>query len=552
MAKPRFDPGTLPNLLYNLSVELANQLAALPGKRPEWLVLEVSGSYPVRAQKRKLTEFPPALGPRPETLESFQRKLGLLARAPWLKGISLRCQSLELAPATAYALRRAVLDFKRSGKRVLCLLDEVSMSSYYLASAADEVIVPESASFGVTGLALGVLFMRDALARYGVHFEKLAIREYKNALDQFVRQDMSEAQREQYEALLESAQREFLGAVAGSRKVTPQTVKSWIDEGVTSAERARELGMVDSVAYEDEALRGQQAFAAGARFLRRKRRPLAAKRIAFVSLSGLIVPGKSRNIPLPLPILGGPQAGSETMIRALRQAEGDSSTEAIVFYVDSGGGSALASDLIWREIARIRSQKPVVAVMGTVAASGGYYVLTHAHHVIAAPMTVTGSIGVISGKPVLEGFNSKYGLNPETLSRGRYALTNSPDKPYSEAERAFVERAMTHIYEQFIRKVAEGRKLSRERVDELGRGRIWSGADALERGLVDELGDVALAIERAREMAGLSEGAAVWNVEAPAKMLLPTAQDPSTLVRALRPLLRERCLLLHPAQLALE
>jgi protease IV len=254
-------------------------------------------------------------------------------------------------------------------------------------------------------------------------------------------------------------------------------------------------------------------------------------------------------MPFPLPLLGAQLAGAETITRAFRQAEADESTAAIVFYVDSGGGSALASDLIWREVARIRAKKPVVAVMGEVAASGGYYVLAHASRIIATPMTITGSIGVVSGKAVLAGFNRKYGLNPETVSRGRYALTYSSDRPFDDEERALLERYNREVYDRFTQRVAEGRNLSVARVDELGRGRVWSGADALEHGLVDELGDVALGIRRARELAGLSEAAAVWNVEAPAKMLLPTPENAEALLKLFR---RERLWLMHPALIRLE
>jgi protease IV len=541
---------TIGNLFHNLRAEIANGLAALPGERPAWLVMEMSGAYPMRTPRRKLTGFPPPLGPLPESVESFARKLSALARAPWLRGVVLRSEGLEVSLATAYSLREAVIAFRRSNKSVVCLTSGLDMASYLFASAADEIIAPESAEFRISGLAFGVLFMRDALGRFGIHFEKMAIREYKNAMDGFVRQEMSEAQREQYEALLDSLQESFTGAVADSRGVTSERVKAWIDEGVTSSARALALGMIDRIAYEDEALtKEHKPFHAGARFLGARIRPLSEGRVAVISLQGAIVPGKSRRMPFPLPLLGAQLAGAETITRAFRQAEADESTAAIVFYVDSGGGSALASDLIWREVARIRAKKPVVAVMGEVAASGGYYVLAHASRIIATPMTITGSIGVVSGKAVLAGFNRKYGLNPETVSRGRYALTYSSDRPFDDEERALLERYNREVYDRFTQRVAEGRNLSVARVDELGRGRVWSGADALEHGLVDELGDVALGIRRARELAGLSEAAAVWNVEAPAKMLLPTPENAEALLKLFR---RERLWLMHPALIRLE
>jgi protease-4 len=268
--------------------------------------------------------------------------------------------------------------------------------------------------------------------------------------------------------------------------------------------------------------------------------------VAVVSLEGNIVPGKSRRTPLPLPLLGDVMAGSETLVQALRSAAHDTTTAAVVFHVDSGGGSALASDLIWREVKLLAARKPLVAVMGQLAASGGYSVLTHATRVLAAPFTITGSIGVLMGKFVLQEFNARYGLNPKTLRRGRFAALNESSRDWDEAELELLWRYNREIYERFVTRVADGRGLTRERVDEIGRGRIWSGADALELGLVDELGDVQLAIARAKELAGLHPDAPVWNVQAAQKLLLPADPDPAALLHAWAPLLRERALLLHP------
>lgn len=389
--------------------------------------------------------------------------------------------------------------------------------------------------------------MRDALARYGVAFEKLAIREFKNAGDTLVRQEMSDAQREQYGRLLDSVEETLLDAICTARGITPDTVRSWLNEGVTSALRAQALGMIDRVAYEDELVgKEHKTYREVARFVRTPLRPLRSQRVAVITLEGAIVTGKSRRSPFPLPLLGGVQAGSETLLRALRTAEADDSTAVVVFYVNSGGGSALASDLIWREVVRMKRSKPVIAVMGGVAASGGYYVLTHANHVIAAPSTLTGSIGVLTGKFVLERFNTLYGFNPEAVSRGRFALATSTARPFSEDERDLQERAIAEVYDRFTSRVAAGRRLPKARVDELGRGRVWTGSDAHALGLVDELGDLELGIARAKEIAGLYDNAPVWNVAAPAKLLLPSEDDPTTLQRALMPLQLERTLLLAP------
>lgn len=412
--------------------------------------------------------------------------------------------------------------------------------------------MPESAELGVYGFALETVFMKDALARFGIEFEKLAIKEYKNAGDNFARSSMSDAQREHYDALLQSFETTLLTAIATQRAtvtgqpIRPEDVKTWIDTGVSSAEQAKRLGMIDDVLYEDEFLTdAHKPVNAAQRFL--KRHPYdSAERVAVISLLGTIVTGKSRRSGLPIPIIS-TQAGSETLMAAFRQAEEDDSTRAIVFYVDSGGGSALASDLIWREVQRIKRKKPVVAVMGQYAASGGYYVLTHAQHIIAAPTTLTGSIGVLVGKFVQEQFNQKYGFQADVVQRGELARIYSSHKAFSEHERDKVTQFISEVYDRFTARVADGRNLSQTRVDELGRGRVYSGADAYELGLVDELGDIELGIMRARELAGLPEHSPVWNVPAPNKYVLPEASDPTTLLRSLQGLLQERALLLHDA-----
>jgi protease IV len=537
----------VPSLAYNAGAAVRNTLAALPGKRPEVVVVELTGSFPARATKRKLLSVPPQLGPRELTLEELQGQLTGLAEAPWLKGVLFRAEGLQLDLTTAGALRRQLEALKGAGKRLSIYLTRLDLVGYYLASAAHEIILPESAELSVFGLAFKFTFMRDALARYGVAFEKLAIREFKNAGDTLVRQEMSEAQRTQYGRLLESLEETLLDAIAVSRNTTPRVIRSWFDEGVTSAARAQALGMIDRVAYEDEIIGDKHKPQRGAtRFVRTPLRPLRSKRVAVITLEGAIVTGKSRKSPFPLPLLGRVQAGSETLLRAFRTAEADKSTAAIVLYVDSGGGSALASDLIWREVVRIKRSKPVVAVMGGVAASGGYYVLTHADQVIAAPTTLTGSIGVLTGKFVLEGFNTLYGFHPEALSRGRFALSTTAARPFSEDERTLQERLVAEVYERFTNRVAAGRGLSQAQVDELGRGRVWTGRDAHALGLVDELGDLELGVARAKEIAGLHRQAPVWNVSAPAKLLLPTEADPTTLLRVLAQLQQERVLLLAP------
>ncbi|WP_221088265.1 S49 family peptidase [Deinococcus aquaedulcis] len=482
---------------------------ALPGgvTRPTWVVLDLSGAYPERQPGNPVQ----ALLNRTETLEALAGRIEKLRGAAWLHGVLVRFGEFTASPTAAHAIRGLLHELAQD-KRVVAYLPHLNMVTLIAASGARELVAPESAEVNLGGFGLESTFLGEFLKKRGIEFENLRIREYKAALTRFSQDHMDEANREQLQAYLGSLEAAWVSDLASARGVSEAQALAWLTADLTSAQGAQAAGLIDKVAYEDELIGpASRPFAAVVDWLTPSRPKAKAKagRVAVVPLIGTIITGKSRNNPLPLPLLGGPMAGSDTVVAALKRAQEDKTTKAIVLYVNSGGGSALASDLIWREVQR--SEKPVVVVMGEYAASGGYYVATHAKKVVASPYTLTGSIGVVSGKPVLQEFNRRHGLNPERVGRDR-ALMYSAARPYSDEERGHVEKGIVEVYDRFTTRVAEGRKLSKERVNELGRGRIWSGRDALERGLVDELGDLRTGLARARELAGLPEGAPAWNV----------------------------------------
>lgn len=475
---------------------------------PTWVTLDLTGHYPARQPANPIQ----ALLNREETLEGLEARVEKLRAAGWLHGVLVRISELSASPATAHAIR-GLLARLAGEKRVIAYLPQLTMTGLLAASGASEIVAPESADVMVPGFAAQPTFLGAFLKKNGIEFENLRIREYKAALTRFSQDHMDEANREQLTAYLHSLETAWALDLAAARGVGEDVARSWLTGDLTSAHAAQAAGLITRVAYEDELVGPGTRPIAAVLDLLMPQKPSQPKggRVAVVSVVGTIVTGKSRNNPLPL--LGGPQAGSDTVVAALRRAKKDERTKAIVLYVDSGGGSALASDLIWREVAT--SEKPVVAVMGEYAASGGYYVLTHAKRVIASPYTLTGSIGVVSGKPVMREFNARHGLNPESVGRER-ALMYTSARPFSDEERTQVERSIAEVYDRFVNRVAGGRNLTPERVNELGRGRIWSGLDALNLGLVDELGDLRTGIERARELAGLPADAPTWNA-APAK-----------------------------------
>ncbi|GHG09021.1 peptidase [Deinococcus piscis] len=519
-----------------------------PGvSRPTWVVVDLRGEYPARQPQQPLQ----ALLSRTETLEALEERLERLARAEWLHGVLFRFGELKLSASTARAIR-GMLSRLAEKKRVVAYVPQLGMTTLLAASGAGEIVAPESAEVGLHGFGLEQLYLGDFLKKHGIGFENLRIREYKSALTMFSESSMDEANRKQLQAYLDACENAWVRDVAQGRGLSDAQVRGWIEGGVTSARQALEAGILTGVAYEDELLGpATQPLSAVLDLLMPDRTPKKAGRVAMVSIEGNIVTGQSRNNPLPLPLTGGPSAGADTVVAALRHAKEDKTTAAIVLYVNSGGGSALASDMIWREVQT--SDKPVVAVMGEFAASGGYYVLAAADRIIASPYTVTGSIGVVAGRPITEEFNRRHGLNPEQLGREE-ALMFRSSHPFTERQREQVRHMIAETYDRFVDRVAQGRGLSTEEVDDLGRGRIWSGADALERGLVDELGDLHTAVQRAKELAGLPYSAPVWNAAPKTRLpLLPEfareAQDAASL--KLWPFGDEAVLLLGSGELRL-
>lgn len=526
------------NLIFNLAAQAQNLSASLNREeKPKFVVLELSGSYPARA----IRKFPDVLFNRQESLEEFEYKLEVLSKQSWLEGVILRLDALNLDWGKAYSMRRAIERLSEK-KKTYVLAQGFNMRSYFAVSSASHLVLPEGAELELLGLSISQPYFKDLMGRYGVSFDAVAIKEYKSAVSSFTQSESTPEQREQLERLIASLQETFCSEVARSRGVSPETVAGWLRSGLSSAAEAKRLGVIDRVAYEDELLSEMhQPMSSAAKHLTVPMRE-GAGRVAVVKLEGTIVTGRSKRSPLPMFDTG--QVGSESVIRALRLAEEDEATQSIVLYVDSGGGSALASDLIWREVKRIAALKPIVAVMGSAAASGGYYVLTHARHVIAAPTTLTGSIGVVLGKAVLEGFNAKYGINNETFKTAPLADYADASHPFDPAQRTWLERSAAEVYDRFVSRVAEGRGIPPARVNEIGRGRVWTGADALGLGLVDALGTLEDGIQKAKELAGLPHGASSWTVEAGKQMVIPEGGEGA--LELLMPLLKERVLLTMP------
>jgi protease-4 len=484
------------------------------------VILPLRGSYPERTLRRDPLPFPFSrlpLTPSDPSLEDTEEVIECIGGDSRVRSVVLRFDTLRAGASSLYSLRRLFLALRGRGKRLVAWLPGAGTWDYYLASACNEIVLPASGQIAALGLRAEAVFFRDLLALAGVEADFESIAEYKVSPDAFRRSSMSEPHREMLDAIVGSTFAEIVAAIAEGRRLEPARVRELIDGMPLSAAEAVDAGLADAVLYEDE-LPGYLAHADApggephplcmwedaSRWLRRPLKRRTRRSIGVVSLEGLIMPGRSRRIPSPVPLpFVEAQAGAETITQTLRNAGSNERMAAVVLLVDSPGGSSLASDLVWREVQSLRERKPVVALLGTQAASGGYYVAAAANRIVARPTTLTGSIGVWGGKIVLAGLYGKLGLSREGVQRGAMAGLHSEMAPFGGEERARIRRAMGEVYARFKACVAQGRGMAEERVEGIARGRVWTGAQACELGLVDALGDFGTALETAKELAGI-------------------------------------------------
>lgn len=502
------------NVLVNLWRLVRNVLVRLLRRPPEYVSFEVAGALPEFERTSTFLRRRLVPGPQPLSLEKLRERLDLLSTEPRVKGAILRIRNLDADWAALEELRGEILRVRERGKRVVVYLVEADTRTYYLACAADEIYATPLATLNVTGLRTRVNFLRDALERVGVSAEVVAVSPYKSAGDTFVRNDFSEQSREQAERLLENRYSILIDAIAEGRKMSQDEVRQSIDGAPYSATAALDERLVDVVCYEDELPsrlgegdeRARIAeWEVARRSFKRPYRRRARRKVGLVTMSGTIVRGRSRRLPVPVPLLGGEQAGDESVVGTLRAAERNRRVAAILFHVDSRGGDALASDLIWREVERIRVKKPVVVLMGAAAASGGYYVSAAANSIIARANTITGSIGVITIRPTATELYGKLGVNPIMLGRGARSTILDTSQSPTEEEIEVLRQQIQTIYDEFKDRVTCGREMPPETLEEIAGGRVWTGTEARELGLVDEIGGFRSALHKARELAGIDQ-----------------------------------------------
>jgi protease-4 len=445
------------------------------------------------------------------TLRDFLDALERGRDDPRVKGLYARLGDDKLGLATCQEVRDAIRDFRAKGKFAIAFTDGFGefgpgTRPYYLATAFEEIWLQPLGSVGLIGLHVDLPFFRGALDRLGIQPSFAHREQYKSAMNSLTETAMTPPQREEIEDLLRATSAQIVRGIADARKLSPAQVGALIDKGPFVADEAKAAQLIDRIGYRDEAIaKAKERAGSGAEFVSLSRYLDGAGHphdsgptIALIYATGLVTKGGGS----PTPLIGSTGASAQEIGRALRQAFGDPEVRAILLRIDSPGGSAVASETIWREVVRAREHgKPVIASMGDVAGSGGYYIAAPADKIVAEPATLTGSIGVLAGKLVIAELLRKLGVTDDSAQTGANAGMFSVFADFSPAGRERLETFLDVIYRGFKERVASGRHLTDEQVEAAAKGRVWSGEDAKGKGLVDELGGYDVALRLAREAA---------------------------------------------------
>lgn len=476
------------------------------------LVLKLSGELPDFVPEEPLAKF---LGVQQQ--QSFSNVLTQLRKAKIdnrISAVVLDIDFPEIGWAKADEIRDAVKEFRASGKPVYAYMEIGTNREYYLATSADKIFIPPPGDLYVNGFAAEAMFYKGSLDKLGIETDVIQIREkYKNAPDQYTKKEMGEGQREVINALIDEYYGRMANAIVESRHKNASDIDGIIDNAPYNATQAKELGLIDDAFYRDQVydeLKNRLGYKESDKLrtitgMQYRDIPSDSlglnkgERVAVIYASGAINIGHSTNSPI-----GGAMVGSDTIVKAVNDAAADTSIKAIVLRVDSPGGSALASDLMWKALEDAKAKKPVVVSMSDVAASGGYYIACNANKIVAEPSTITGSIGMFLGKPVLKGFYDWLGVSNQYITKGKNAGIFKETEHWTPEERAKMQESANHVYyDNFVPKVAKGRNKTNEEVDQLGGGHVWTGTQAKANGLIDEFGGLEKAIEIAKQLANL-------------------------------------------------
>jgi protease IV len=485
------------------------------------LALRVSGPLPDYVPD---DPFRRIFGGQPQSLSSLLTQFRKAKADKRITAVMLDIDTPGIGWAKAEEIRAAIEDFRTSGKPVYAYMEMGLNKDYYMATACDKIFVPPPGELFITGLAADVMFFRGTLDKLGIYPDIYQIGKYKSAGDTFTQKQMTEAHREAVNSLLDDYYGRYIEGIAKARKKSPDEMRALIDNAPYTAPQAKDAGLIDGTLYREEVDKeikkrlgykesDDLRIAKGSDYRQISQESLGlnkGEKIAVVYAAGDIVSGKSA-----FGSEGEETIGSDSLVKTLEEVRDDKTIKAVVLRVDSPGGSGLASDIIWRAIESLKEKKPVVVSMGDVAASGGYYISAGANKIVAQPSTITGSIGVVGGKPVVKGFYDWIGVTNEYVLRGKNAGIFRESEKFSDTERQKFQEFLKATYEDFTSKVAKGRNKDKAYIDSIGQGRVWTGRQGKENGLVDEYGGLEKAIEIAKQLAKIPTDKGVQRVILP-------------------------------------
>lgn len=521
---------TLVMILIFAGIVVASTSKEVPSvKENSLLVAKFSTPVSDRSDENPFSQFislTPGLG-EIMGLDQILKSIRQAGKDDNIKGIFLNLGIVPVEIATIDEIRDALLEFKKSGKFIYAYGNMYTQGSYYLATAADSIFMTYEGIFLFNGLSAEATFYKKAMEKLGIEMQVIRHGSFKSANEPFTRENLSEENRIQIEAYMGSIWEKMVTEISKSRNISPEKLNQYADELVSLDNNLLvETGLIDGLIYYDEMLNlmKEKMHVEEAKDLEsitikryqdvplKEKQAFSRDKIAVIYAMGTVVDGD----------VGEGYIGSERIARAIRKARRDKSVKAIVFRVNSGGGSMTASDVIYRETRLAAEEKPFVASMGNVAASGGYYIVAPADTILASPITITGSIGVFANIPNFQGLmNDKLGITTDVVKTNRHSDMLSITSPLDEEEKAILQKYVDEAYEKFLQVVAEGRNKSRDEIDAIAGGRVWSGEDALEIGLIDMFGGLEKSIEVAAEMAGLE----TYRIQS-----LPVLEDPFTMI----------------------
>lgn len=507
--------GLLVALVLLFIVGIALLFAALRGSEPSVkdnsvLALRIGGSLPDYVPEDPMRRL---LGGSDESLTNLLMQIKKAKVDKRIGAVILEIHPSSAGWAKADEIRDAITDYRTSGKPIYAYMEYGLNKEYYIATACERIYMAPPGDLFINGLAAEVMFFRGSLDKLGIYPDVFQIGKYKNAPDMFTRKEMSEGHREVLNSLLDDLTNRLVNEIARTRKKSADDVRALIDQAPFSPAQAQASGLIDGASYREDVenelkkrlgykdedklrlVRGSAYRDVSPESLDLNK----GERIAVIYATGSIDLGRSENSPT-----GGQSVGSDTVVKALNDARDDKNIRAIVLRVDSPGGSSYASDLIWRAVENAKQKKPVVVSMSDSAASGGYYIACNANKIVAEPSTFTGSIGIFAGKPVMKGFYDWLGISTEYVLRGKNAGMFRETEPFTAEERARFEQIIkSTYYDEFIPKVAKGRNRDAQYIDSIAQGRVWTGEQAKNNGLVDEFGGLERAIEIAKQLANI-------------------------------------------------